>query len=132
MNLNELLAIPYESNGRTQQGADCYGIVRMSRVYLFGKPWMPVYGAVEGSDKRALTEAMQAEAVNFTECQPIPGAIAAAFRGKLCTHIAIVVDIDGKRMILETDEPGKGSHGPRLVNLRFFEQRFLKVVYYDD
>jgi hypothetical protein len=35
-------------------------------------------------------------------------------------------------MILETDEPGKGSHGPRLVNLRFFEQRFLKVVYYDD
>lgn len=132
MTLDDLLAIPYEANGRTQQGADCYGIVRMARVYLFGKPWMPVHGAVEGSDKRALTVAMQAEAVNYSECSPKPGAVAAAFRGNLCTHIAIVVDVDGRRMILETDEPGKGSHGPRLVNIRYFEQRFLKVVYYDD
>ncbi len=132
MNLTDLLAVPYLANGRTQQGADCYGIVRMARVYLFGKPWMPAHGSVEGSDKRALTLAMQTEAVNYTECRPAPGAIAAAFRGLLCTHIAIVVDVDGKRMILETDEPGKGSHGPRLVNLRYFEQRFLRVVYYDD
>jgi len=132
MNLTDLLAVPYLANGRTQQGADCYGIVRMARVHLFGKPWMPVHGAVDGSDKQALTEAMQAEAVNYRECRPCPGAIAAAFRGLLCTHIAIVVQVDGKRMILETDEPGKGSYGPRLVNLRYFEQRFLKVVYYDD
>ena len=132
MNLDDLLAVPYVANGRTQQGADCYGIVRMARVHLFGKPWMPVHGGVEGSDKRALTEAMQQEAANYREVRPYPGAIACAFRGKLCTHIAIVVDVDGKRMILETDEPGKGNHGPRLVNLRYFENRFLKVVYYDD
>ena len=132
MNLDDLLAVPYVDNGRTQQGADCYGIVRMARVHLFGKPWMPVHGGVEGSDKRALTEAMQQEAANYREVRPYPGAIACAFRGKLCTHIAIVVDVDGKRMILETDEPGKGKHGPRLVNLRYFENRFLKVVYYDD
>lgn len=132
MNLDDLLAIPYTPNGRTMQGADCYGLVRMARVYLFNKPWMPVHGGVEGTDKRALTEAMQKEAVNYRETRPYPGAIACAFRGKLCTHIAIVVDVDGKRMILETDEPGRGGHGPRLVNLRYFENRFLKVVYYDD
>lgn len=132
MTLDDLLAVPYVANGRTQQGADCYGLVRMARVYLFGKPWMPVHGDVEGSDKQALTAAMQQEALNYRQVRPYPGAIAAAFRGKLCTHIAIVVDVDGKRMILETDEPGQGNHGPRLVNLRYFEQRFLKVVYYDD
>tara|TARA_B100002003_G_scaffold65103_1_gene60515 strand:+ start:10009 stop:10407 length:399 start_codon:yes stop_codon:yes gene_type:complete len=132
MTLDEILAIPYEPNGRSQSGADCYGIVRMARVYLFNKPWMPVHGGVEGSDKRALTEAVRAEAPNYREVRPQPGAIACAFRGTLCTHIAIVIDVDGKRMILETDEPGRGGHGPRLVNLRYFEQRFLKVVYYDD
>lgn len=132
MTLDDLLKVPYVPNGRSQQGADCYGLVRMARVYLFGKPWMPLHGSVEGSDKCALTEAMQAEAVNYREVKPHPGAIACAFRGKLCTHIAIVVDVDGKRMILETDEPGKGNEGPRLTPIRYFEQRFLKVVYYDD
>lgn len=132
MTLDDLLAVPYVANGRTQQGADCYGIVRMARVYLFGKPWMPVHGSVEGSDKRALTNAMQQEARNYRKTRPVPGAIAAAFRGNLCTHIAIVVDADGRRMIFETDEPGKGDEGPRLTPIRYFENRFLKVVYYDD
>lgn len=132
MTLDDLLQVPYEPNGRSAHGSDCYGLVRMARVYLFGKPWMPLHGAVEGSDKRALTEAMLAESKHYTECRPKPGAIACCYRGKLCTHIAIVVEIDGKRMILETNEPGQADHGPRLVNLRYFEQRFLKVVYYDD
>jgi hypothetical protein len=132
MTLDDLLAIPYISNGRSVEGADCYGIVRMARVYLFGKPWMPNHGAVEGMDKRALTSAVAEEAQHYKEVSPYPGAIATAWRGFLCTHIAIVVDVDGRRMILETDEPGKGGNGPRLVNLRHFEQRFLRVVYYDD
>lgn len=132
MTLDDLLSVPYIANGRTQQGADCYGLVRLARVHLFGKRWMPLHGSVEGSDKAAMTEAMKAEAVNYRIVKPCPGAVAAAFRGKLCTHVAIVVEVDGKRMILETNEPGREDHGPRLVNIRYFEQRFLKVVYYDD
>ena len=132
MTLNELLAVPYTANGRSADGADCYGLTRMARVYLFGKPWMPVHGAVEGSDKKALTGAVTEEAARYREVKPYPGAVATAWRGSLCTHIAIVVDVDGRRMILETNEPGKADHGPRLVNLRHFEQRFLRVVYYDD
>jgi len=132
MTLNDLLKVPYVANGRLPTGADCYGLVRLARVHLFGKPWMPEHGAVEGGNKRAMTEAMLAESRNYRECQPVPGAWAAAFRGRLCTHIAIVVEVDGRRMILETDEPGKGKHGPRLVGVRQFESRFLRVVYYDD
>jgi hypothetical protein len=75
---------------------------------------------------------MLAESVNYHTCDPRPGAIACCYRGSLCTHIAIVVEIDGRLMILETDEPGKGRHGPRLVSLKPFQQRYLRVVFYDD
>ena len=132
MTLNDLLNVPYLANGRQPDGADFYGLTRLARVHLFGKPWMPEHGAVEGSDKRALTQAMLKESVNYRVCDPHPGAIACCYRGTLCTHIAIVAEIDGRLMILETDEPGKGRHGPRLVNLKPFQQRFLRVVFYDD
>lgn len=132
MTLDDLLQVPYVPDGRAQEGADCYGLVRLARVHLFGKPWMPEHGSVEGSDKRALTRAMLSESRNYRQCKPSPGAIACCYRGRLCTHIAVVVEIDGKSMILETDEPGQSKHGPRLVNLKQFERRFLKVVYYDD
>jgi len=135
MTLDDLLSIPYVPNGRLATGADCYGLVRLARVHLFGKAWMPEHGAVEGSDKKALTKAMLEESRNYRECRPHPGAIACCYRGRLCTHIAIVVEIDGRPMILETDEPTTfcfESHGPRLVHLSQFERRFLKVAYYDD
>lgn len=132
MTLDDLLQVPYVPNGRLPTGADCYGLVRLARVHLFGKAWMPEHGAVEGSDKKALTRAMLAESRNYTPCSPHPGAIACCYRGRLCTHIAIVVEVDGRPMILETDEPGQGKHGPRLVHLQAFERRFLKVVFYDD
>lgn len=132
MTLDDLLSVPYVPDGRSPVGADCYGLTRLARVHLFGKPWMPSHGAVQGSDKRALTSAVMQEANNYATCKPHPGAIATAWRGRLCTHIAIVVQVDGRPMILETNEPGRGNHGPRLVHLRQFEQRFLKVVYYDD
>lgn len=132
MTLDDLLNVPYVADGRSQHGADCYGLTRLARVHLFGKPWMPMYGNVMGSDKSALTKAVQEESANYRECRPHAGAIAIAWRGSLCTHIAIVVEVDGKPMILETNEPGKADHGPRLVGIRPFEQRFLRVIYYDD
>lgn len=132
MTLEELMLVPYEPNGRSKEGADCYGLVRMARVYLFGKPWLESYTDVEGSDKKALTDALHQEIQILKEVSARPGAVATAWRGNLCTHIAIVVDIDGRRMILETDEPNVTNDGPRLIDIRYFEQRFLKVVYYDD
>ena len=132
MTLDDLLQVPYVADGRSQQGADCYGLTRLARVHLFGKPWMPNHGSVTGSDKEALTDAVYQEAANYRSCRAHPGAIATAWRGDLCTHIAIVVQVDGKPMILETNEPGKANHGPRLVGIRPFEQRFLRVIYYDD
>ena len=132
MNLQDLLKVPYVSNGRTTDGADCYGLVRLARHHLFGKSLMPLYLNVDGSDKKQLTKAMLRESINYQIVKPAPGAIACAYRGMLCGHIAICVDIDGKLMILETDEPGRGNEGARLTHLKQFENRFYKVVYYND
>lgn len=132
MTLDDLLSVPYAPDGRTTDGADCYGLVRLARVHLFGKPWMPEHGSVTGEDKEALTQAVRSESQRYAKVSPRPGAIATAHRGRLCIHIAIVVDVDGKLMILETNEPGKLGSGPRLAGIRDFERRFLRVVYYDD
>lgn len=132
MTLDDLLAVPYVPDGREPTGADCYGLTRLARVHLFGKPWMPAHGAVEGHNKRALTGAVMQEAANYRPCRPHPGAIATAWRGKLCTHIAIVVSVDGRPMILETNEPGETAQGARLTSIQNFKSRFLRVVFYDD
>lgn len=132
MTLDDLLVVPYAENGREPDGSDCYGLTRLARTHLYGKPWMPLRGSIESSDKRGLTRAMLEDSKRYQQCAPKPGAIAAAFRGSLCIHIAIVVDLDGRLMILETDEPGQGKRGPRLVSIRRFKDRFLKVEYYDN
>ena len=132
MTLDDLLQVPYVPNGRLPTGADCYGLVRLARVHLFGKAWMPSFAEVDGQSKRAMTRAQIEWAKAYQVSPPRPGCVAFCWRGRLCTHAAIVVEIDGRPMILETDEPGHGKHGPRLVHLQAFERRFLKVVYYDD
>lgn len=133
MTLDELLAIPYQENGRTAQGADCYGLTRLARTYIFGKPWMAEHGAVDGTNKRAMTRAVKQDTASiYRECSCRPGAIATAWRASLCTHIALVIEADGRPMILETDEPGRSWTGPRIVPVRQFEKRFTRVIYYDD
>lgn len=128
MTLDDLLNVQYVDNGRLPSGSDCYGLTRLARVYLFGKTWMPEHGDIDGADKRAMTGRIIDQAKSYREIPASPGAIAICYRGKICTHIAIVVDIDGRLMILETNE----ETGTRLVPIRKFEKGFLKVVYYDD
>lgn len=131
MTLDDLLHVPYVPNGRDPEGADCYGLARLARHHLYGKPLMASFTHVEGQDKRAMTRAQEVWANDFSECKPKAGAVAFCWRGRLCCHAAVVVDVDGRLMILETDEPGRSERGPRLVSLRKFEQRFARVAYYD-
>ena len=132
MTLDELRAVPYVLNGRTVLGSDCYGLVRLARVHLFGKPWMPEWTGVRSDDKRFLTQVAGAPPGDIRPCPARPGAIATGWRGSLCIHVGIVLERDGRQMILETDSPERGFRGPRLTPKRHFEKRFLKVIYYDD
>lgn len=129
MTLDDLLKIPYLANGRDLSGVDCYGGVRLARAHLFGRDMMPDYTTVEGSDKKAMTTAMLSESAGYNVVSRRAGAIATAWRGRLCTHIAICVIIDGRLMILEWDND---APMPRLVQPSLFERQYSRVVYYDN
>lgn len=129
MTLHDLLKIPYLANGRDPSGVDCYGGVRLARVHLFGRDLMPDYTTVDGSDKKSMTAAMLSESAGYHVVSRRSGAIATAWRGRLCIHIAICVTIDGRLMILEWDND---APLPRLVHPSLFERQYSRVVYYDN
>lgn len=129
MTLNDIMEIPYIDNGRDLSGCDCYGVVRLARHYLFGRELMPMFGAVDGSNKRQLTDAVKKTESSYRKCSRSPGAIATAWRGRVCLHVGVVVISDGRQMILESES---GYRLPKLTPPRVFEARYSSVIYYDN
>lgn len=125
--LNDWLRVPYLAYGRTMAGVDCWGLVRIVRHALRGE-WLPEFGAIYPDDKVNMTGAAgQVVAAGFAEVAPSPGAIAAVWRGKLCLHVAIVIEADGRLAVLETNR----ATGPRWLRLADFESRYQRVTYHD-
>lgn len=116
----------YESGGRGPEVYDCWGLVRAVRHEVFGLPLLPSWGSIHADDKRSLTEACLQEAKAFRAGPPQVASIATIWRGALCIHVAIVVEINGRLAALETGR----SIGTRWMYLPDFEAQFLKVVYY--
>lgn len=126
--IEHYLSCRHEFGGRGPTAFDCWGLVRDVRANVFGWEWLPSYGAVEDGDKRQLTKACLAERVRFQEVSPVPGAIATAWRGKLCVHVGVVINADGRLGVLETNP----STGPRWLSVADFERQYMKVIYYHD
>jgi hypothetical protein len=115
--------------GRGPETYDCWGLVREARVTLFGKPLLASYGEIGGQMAREMTGAVNDTIQSHLKpCGPRLGAIAMGWRGRLCVHVGIVVQADGRKWVLETDS----GTGPVLTCVRDFEARFVKVTYYDD
>lgn len=102
----------------------------MARHELFALPLLPEYGGIAPEDKTELTQACKdvAEDGGFIQCEAKVGAIATAWRGRLCVHVGILVKADGRLWVLETDE----KKGPCLTMPGKFESRYTKVIYYDN
>lgn len=130
VNIDNFLASKYVKFGRVLPGIDCWGLVRLARHHLFGRDLLPEHNTIDPQDKESLTDAAVAlrDEKLFVEVQPRPGAIALAWRGRLCVHIGIVVNFDDRLWILETEE----NIGPVLTRCAVFERRFTKVIYYDN
>lgn len=118
----------YQDGGRGPSAFDCYGLVRAVRHELFNLPLLPVYGAISPDDKLSMTRICKSESQALKACKPTPAAIATAWRGKVCLHVGVCVEIDGRLGVLET---GRRS-GPCWLSLADFERRYLKVIYYHD
>lgn len=128
--IEHYLRASYEDGARGPDKYDCWGLVRDARHRLFGKPLMASWGAVRNDQLDAFTAAYvtERERGGFERCDPEPGAIAAVFRGDLVYHVALVVEADGRLMVLEM----RNRKGATLSPVEDFIRRCRRVEFYRD
>lgn len=125
------LSIPYKDYGRDMSGVDCWGLVRLVRHELRGELF-PEFGAISPDDKINLTGAA-GEVSKVYKLEPKgpknirAGAIATCWRGRLCLHVGIVIEVEGRLAVLETGR----KIGPRWKWLADFNRTYGTVIYYD-
>lgn len=93
-----------------------------------GFPWLPSFAECRHTDPRGFTRAYEKQAKEMQAGSAEPGAIAAAFRGRICVHVGIVVAIDDRLMVLDIN-PGRGVGVEALDD---FQARYAEVLYYRD
>jgi hypothetical protein len=126
--IDKYLASQYRDGGRELPFVDCYGLVRLVRSERFGKDDLPSFGHVRNTMPAEFTRCVKHAASEFTKLDDAePGAVATVWRGRICVHIAIVVEIDGRLAVLDTGS----KTGPGWSSVPRFEARFAKVVYYN-
>ena len=128
--MQRFLQTRYLRGGRGPVEYDCWGMVRDARASLFGGVLLPTLADAAPGNLRAITRA-HGEVLAMHGFQVVPlrlGAIATAWMASLCVHVGLVVEADGRMLILETDEPT----GPCLTSIHRFQARFARVLFYDD
>lgn len=126
--IDDWLRIPYVPFGRDVTGCDCWGLVRIIRKAIRGDE-LPIFAGVDPKSKRALTfAANRFFDSGFQESRRIrPGSIVCVWRGRICTHAAIVAEIGGRLAVIDTDE----GRGVRWRWLPDFEHEHIKVTFHD-
>lgn len=127
IDVHKFLKVPYVDRGRTMDGLDCWGQLLLVREHL-GMPSLPDIGPVSRAEPIAMQREYGKVSSGLSECKPCIGAIAAVFRGTLFVHVGVVLEIDGRLAVLETNE---GS-GPRWMRVQDFVDTYYKVIFYND
>lgn len=125
----QYLKTKYAPGGRGPDVFDCWGLARHVHHHVYGRPLLPSFCEAHPEDIRrrqgaihALHDTMPTRDVPMRE-----GALVEAWIGSLFVHIGIVVKVDGRLMILETDTPS----GPVLTKPTTFASRYSKIRYFD-
>jgi hypothetical protein len=127
IDVNKYLACPYLDGGRTSAGLDCWGQLLLVRAELGCRP-LPSLGGVTRHTIRTMGSRYTEVSNGLQVCQPEPGAIAAVFRGALFVHVGVVVDIEGRLAVLETNP----ASGARWLRVPEFLSLYYKVIFYRD
>ncbi|MCY1424513.1 hypothetical protein D9M71_402600 [compost metagenome] len=107
---------------------DCWGLTCAVREEVLQLPALPDFGLVSRLSLRESARAYQRYAEHLPAGPPVHGAIAAVLSAHLCTHVGLVLEIDGRLGVLEIN-PGES---PRWMPVLDFERLYYRVVYHRD
>jgi len=93
---------------------------------MFGGSLLPSFGTIRPTMCVEFTRHCNEVCDVLQKCGPEPGALVGIFRGKVCTHVGIVVEIDGLLGVLDTTS----KTNSRWMSIPDFDRRYLKVIYY--
>jgi len=126
MTLNDLMNVPYLDCGPDENGADCWGWLRLVRHHHHGLPLLKSFGTVDPDDKVGMTNAYHQLLDNYVETKPMDGAIACHLIGDTLVHVGVVVNEGG----LKVAQTGRKAGRPWLSRLSDFERMSLITRYY--
>jgi hypothetical protein len=126
--VNRYLECIYVDGGRTDTEMDCWQMVRTVRHKELGMRELPSYGHLRNDNPRDFTRAYIEQAAFMEPCEPEHGAIASVMHGKVCVHVAVVLEHEGRLRILEINP----VRGPRFMLLADWLKDHLTVTYHRD
>lgn len=126
--INHYLRCTYEDGARGPSRYDCWGLVREARAKHCGMRLLPEFGSLRNTDPRGFTRAYEAEAHLMQQCAAEHGAIAAVMHGKVCVHVALVLQDSSQLMILEVN-PVRGA---RYMSLQKWLRDHNTVTFHRD
>lgn len=131
--LEQYLFARYVDGGRGEvvggvREFDCWGLAMAIREELLGMPPLPDAGVISRHRLRESAKSYRVYADLLPEGPPIPGALAAVMSGELCTHVGVVLELDGMLGVAEIN-PKTGFRWQRIAD---FERTYYRVKYHAD
>lgn len=126
--ITQYLTKRYKDGGRGPDFYDCWGLVREARYRHCGMNLLPEFGDLRNTDPRAFTKAYSTEAAAMQQYEPEHGAIAAVLHGRVCVHVALVLEVCGRLHVLEINP----TRGARFLTLAQWQRDHLHVTFHRD
>jgi len=122
IDLEKYLDVVWVSGGRQFPELDCYGVVNEVRRDLGLAPWDEYPGATRDE----LAELANEAALQHAGSDLVEGAVAFCYEGSVVTHVAVLVEVDGRMCALECND----GRNVTVLPVARFERRFNRVEYY--
>lgn len=126
--VNKYLNTSYEDGARGPDKHDCWSLVRTVRHEEMGFRLLPSYGSLRPKMPREALRAYEAETPLLEQCAAEHGAIACVLTGRICSHVAVILDSPTGLRVLETN----AKRGPQFIALARWLRDYPNVVYYRD
>lgn len=126
--VNRYLQCRYVDGGRGPEEYDCWGLVRTVRHEELGLRLLPAYSDLRNDNPREFTRAYLEQSAMMEISPPEHGCIASVMRGKICVHVAVVLEYQGRLRILEIN-PVRGA---RFMLLSDWVRDHLSVTYHKE